>query len=79
MSYDRLAEIMALTDALHSPALVAHINERIAAHTITLIGADSEQVRGRIKALRALLDYPESLQWERDGIAAALSEQSDAA
>lgn len=77
--HDRLAEIDALTAALKCPALLAHIAERIAEHTNRLIGEDHEQTRGRIKALRDLINLPETLQFERDHIAAELTEQSASA
>lgn len=76
---DRIAQIDALIPALRSPALVAHIREEVARLTERLVSADDEQTRGRIKALRDLINSPDSLQSEREGIAAALSEQSDAA
>ena len=80
MTYsDRLNEIRALTDALQCPALIKYLGERIQEHTLRLIDNDHEQTRGRIKALRALLTLPDELQYERAGIEAALSEQSDAA
>lgn len=44
-----------------------------------LISQDDEQKRGAIKELRTLLNLPETLHQERESIAAALSEQSDAA
>lgn len=77
--HDRIAEIDAITAALKCPALLAHIADLITAHTNRLISDDHDQTRGRIKALRDLINLPEALQYERDGIAAALSEQSDAA
>ena len=71
---ERLTQIDALSAALCCPALVEHLNAQIHEHTERLIGADHEQTRGRIKALRALLTLPDELQQERDGITAALSE-----
>lgn len=40
----------------------------------TLITNDSEEVRGRIKALRAIKELPETLQAERSGLTEGLSE-----
>jgi len=77
--HERLAEIDALTAALRCPALLAHLKDCISENTDRLISAEHDQTRGRIKALRDLINLPEALQYERDGIAAALSEQSDAA
>jgi hypothetical protein len=76
---NRIAQIDALTAALKAPALVAHLNEHIAELTARLISANDEQTRGAIRALTALINLPEALQYERQGNAAALSEESDAA
>lgn len=54
------------------------LGERIRALTVQLVSQDSEQVRGRIKALQDILELPETLQQERDGLSAALSEQDAA-
>lgn len=61
------------------PRLVVEIELRIADLTNKLIAKDDEQTRGAIKELRTLIDLPETLRYERDHLAAALSEQSDAA
>ena len=80
MTYeDRITQINALLPALANPALLAHITEQIARLTEKLISANDEQTRGAIQALSTLINLPEALQYERDGIAAALSEQSGAA
>lgn len=80
MSYaDRLAQIDALIVAVQAPALVEHLGVAIAELTERLINNNDEQTRGRIKALRDLINLPEGLRYERLDTAAALSEQSDAA
>jgi hypothetical protein len=61
------------------PALTMEVSERIENLTAELIGEDNEQTRGRIKALRELLNLPETLQQEREAITAGLSEESDPA
>ena len=55
---------------------MAEIQQRIDALTVQLISQESEQVRGRIKALRDIQDMPETLQQERDGITAGLADQA---
>lgn len=60
------------------PFLAEEISRRIAEHTADLIGTDNEQTRGRIKALTAVLELPQTLSSERDGIRAGLSEQDPA-
>jgi len=76
----RLAEIGNTLQAIQSgwPYVLAEINSRIESLTVQLISQESEQVRGRIKALCDLRDMPETLQQERDGISAGLSEQDPA-
>lgn len=73
----RLAEIGNTLQAIQSgwTFFLAEINSRIESLTVQLISQESEQVRGRIKALCDLRDMPEALQQERDGISAGLSEQ----
>lgn len=61
------------------PRFAAEIQGRIDSLTLNLIGENNEQTRGAIKELRRLIDLPATLQYERDHLAAALSEQSDAA
>jgi DNA anti-recombination protein RmuC len=77
-SGERLDHINRLIPALQAPALVEQIKEMIDEQTQKLIDADDEQARGRVKALRDLLNLPEALQYEREGLTAALS-QADAA
>jgi hypothetical protein len=60
------------------PYVLAEINSRIESLTVQLVSQESEQVRGRIKALCDLRDMPETLQQEREGISAALAEQAAA-
>lgn len=60
------------------PFFAEEIGRRIAEHTADLIGTDNEQTRGRIKALAAVLDLPETLRSECDGIRAGLSEEDPA-
>lgn len=76
---DRVEEISGLIPALQAPALVVHINNEIAGLTARLVSADDEQIRGRIKALRDLINLPEALQAEREGIAAELTAQAASA
>jgi len=76
----RIAEINNTLQAIQNgwPFFMAELQQRIDALTVQLISQESEQVRGRIKALRDLQDMPETLQQERDGITTALSEQDAA-
>jgi hypothetical protein len=77
---ERIAHIGQGLDAIKSgwPFLLSEINERIASLTEQLINNDNEQTRGRIKALLEIKELPESLQSEREGIGAALSEMDAA-
>lgn len=78
---ERLNHINRVLEAVSSSwaAIACELQDRIDAHIESLVSSNSEETRGRIKALRDLLNLPETLQFERDGINAALSEQSDAA
>lgn len=78
--HERLAQISATLDAIRPgwPVLSVEIAKRIDDLTLQLIGQNDEQTRGRIKELRNLLDFPVSLQQERDGISAELSDQDSA-
>lgn len=78
---ERLEHINRLLSGLGSVwhLLRAEIQARVDSLTDDLITRDDEQKRGAIKELRNLLELPEALIRERDGLAAALSEQSDAA
>lgn len=75
----RIQQINDLLPALTVPALVALLKDDMTSLTHRLIGENDEQTRGRIKALRDLLNLPEALRNERDQLTAALSEESDAA
>ena len=76
----RLAEIGNTLQAIQSgwPYVLLEINSRIEALTGQLVSQESEQVRGRIKALRDLRDMPETLDQERQALAAALADQAAA-
>lgn len=64
--------------ALTWPRIAGELQARVDSKTLQLIGENNEQTRGAIKCLRELMDLPGTLQAERAGIEAALSEQSDA-
>lgn len=73
---ERIAQIEETLRSL-APAwqvLTALLDEKARALTGELIAQDNEQTRGRIKQLRELMELPELLQQERDGIRAALAE-----
>lgn len=73
---ERLDTINATLQAMQSfwPVFVESIDTRIAELTLQLINNDNEQNRGRIKALLEIKNMPETLQSEREGISAALSD-----
>jgi hypothetical protein len=73
---DRIAQIEQLLAAIRPgwSALLAVMAERVDYLTVSLIGENNEQTRGRIKALRELMELPERLTQERDGLSAALAE-----
>lgn len=77
-NHPRIEQINQLLPALTDPALEAYLRERIAELTNKLVSENDEQTRGRIKQLRDLLNLPESLLQERDGITAELPEQDSA-
>ncbi|MDB5887025.1 MAG: hypothetical protein JWR74_3196 [Polaromonas sp.] len=76
----RVAAINTTLQALQSgwPAFLAEIDSRIESQTARLVQQESEQVRGRILALRELRDMPETLSQERDSISAALADEAAA-
>lgn len=76
----RLAEIndFLASSAPAWPHLVREIELVIAGRVEQLITKNDDEVRGRIKALRQLIDLPEALQQEREGITAALSDEDAA-
>jgi hypothetical protein len=53
------------------PFLLAEVQTLIAEQTDRLITQNNEETRGRIKALRDLMNLPETLEAERAGILAA--------
>jgi hypothetical protein len=73
---ERLAQIDATLTALRSawPAVLPVLQDKAQALTAELIGQDNEQTRGRIKQLRELMELPETLHQEREGIRAGLAE-----
>lgn len=78
----RLNEVERLLMAADAiwPLLAQEIGKTIAQHVETLITQDNPEVRGRIKALRDLLNLPETLHQERaDILAAELSDDPDSA
>lgn len=77
---DRLDELDEQLQALAHvwPVLLPLLQARTQSHVVSLIGANDEQVRGRVKALMELIELPDALQQERDGIRAGLDEQSPA-
>jgi len=80
LAQQRLDEISNTLQAIHSgwPHVLNEINHRIEALTGQLVSQESEQVRGRIKALLDLKDMPETLSQEREALSAGLSEQDPA-
>jgi hypothetical protein len=73
---ERLAQINQTLEAVRSgwPFLLAVMQGRVNDLTETLIGNNDEQIRGRIKQLRELMDLPQTLQQEREGIEAGLAD-----
>jgi hypothetical protein len=73
---ERIDQINQTLEAVRNgwPFLLAVMQERRDALTLDLIGQDNEQTRGRIKQLRELMELPETLAQERDGLSAALAE-----
>jgi hypothetical protein len=69
---ERVDQINQQLEALRPgwPVLAEILREKAEALTVSLIGENNEQTRGRIKALRELMELPETLQQERDGIEA---------
>jgi hypothetical protein len=53
------------------PFFMAEVQARIAQATESLITQNSEETRGRIKAMRDLMNLPADLEAERAGIHAA--------
>lgn len=76
----RINEISRCLSAIGNgwPLIAMEISRKLEEHIASLIEADNEQTRGRIKALTAVLELPQTLSDERDGISAGLSEQDPA-
>lgn len=76
----RISEIADGMRAIHDgwPFLVGEAERRLASLTASLIHTNNEETRGRIKALRDLLEWPEALQQELEGLVAALSDEDAA-
>lgn len=76
----RIAHIGAALDAMRGgwSFVTQEIDSRIASLTESLISNNDEQTRGRIKALLEIKNLPDTLQFEREGMSAALSEQDAA-
>lgn len=53
--------------------VVREIDNRLEGLIVSLISTNNEETRGRIKALRDLIDLPTALQQELDAIKADLS------
>lgn len=79
-SQNRLDQLSQTLEAIRSgwPFLLVEVEARIATLTEQLVNNDSEQTRGRIKALIEIRNLPSSLQSERDGIGAALADEAAA-
>lgn len=60
------------------PFLLVELENAIKAKTESLIAQNDEQTRGAIKALRDLMNLPETLHYEREGLTAALSDEDAA-
>lgn len=73
---ERIDEINTTLEAIRSgwPFFMAALDERIADHTADLINQNNDETRGRIKALRALKEWPEALESERISLSEALAE-----
>lgn len=73
MTNPRIEEIDATLQAIRPgwPFLLAEVLARIADETERLITQNNEETRGRIKALRDLMNLPDTLEAERAGILAA--------
>jgi hypothetical protein len=72
----RIEEIDRTLGALREawPTVRTLLKEREDRLIADLIGQDNEQTRGRIKALRELMELPETLLSEREGISAGLAD-----
>lgn len=77
---DRAQEIAAALPVLRAawPALTAEIERIVAGRIDSLIIQDNPETRGRIKALRDLLNLPDELESERKALTAELPESDSA-
>jgi hypothetical protein len=77
---ERVEQINQQLEAIRTgwPFFFALLKERAESLTESLVAQDNEQTRGRIKALRELMDLPETLAQERDGISAGLADEAPA-
>lgn len=73
---ERVDQINQQLEAIRSgwPFFLALLKEKSDSLTESLVAQDNEQTRGRIKQLRELMELPETLTQERDGISAGLAE-----
>lgn len=77
MSKERVEYIAAFLDRTKAawPLIVAEIDVEVGELTTQLINNDNEQTRGRIKALVAMKELPETLLSELEGMRTPLSGQ----
>lgn len=77
MSKERVEYIAAFLDRTKTawPLIVAEIDAKVGELTTQLINNDNEQTRGRIKALVAMKELPETLLSELEGMRTPLSGQ----
>lgn len=81
MTHDeRLQHINQLIQAIQPgwPLLLAELETMIREKTESLIAENNEETRGAIKALRQLIELPQTLHQEREGLTAALSDEDAA-
>lgn len=80
MSEGRLSQINQTMQAISTgwPFLLVELESMIAEKTESLIAQNNDEVRGAIKALQAVMNLPETLQQEREGFTAALSDEDAA-
>lgn len=72
---ERIDQIGTTLEALRPawPHLLFILQERADSLMLELVAQNDEQKRGRIKALRELMELPQTLQQEREGIEAGLA------
>jgi hypothetical protein len=77
---ERLGQLDQALEALRTawPTVLPTLHERADELTVSLIGENDEQTRGRIKELMKLIELPQALKSERDSIVEALQEQGRA-